>query len=129
MPVFGGRGTSAQTPSASETPEEQRFSNQGNRAKCSWSAVGDVHALDPELMDWARANDHIILTHDLDFGTLLAQTRASRPSVVTVRADDPGPVAIGNQVLGAIQQHATDLGSGALVMVDVSRSRVRVLPI
>ena len=34
MPVFGGRGTSAQTPSASKTPEEQRFSNQGNRAKC-----------------------------------------------------------------------------------------------
>jgi predicted nuclease of predicted toxin-antitoxin system len=91
--------------------------------------VGDVHALDSELMDWARTNDHIILTHDLDFGTLLTQTRASRPSVVTIRAQDPTSTAIGNQVLAAIQQHATELAAGALVMVDVSRSRVRVLPI
>ena len=94
-----------------------------------WSAVGDARALDSELMEWARTNDHIILTHDLDFGTLLAQTRASRPSVVTIRADDPTPAAIGNHVLAAIHQHATELAAGALVMVDVSRSRVRVLPI
>lgn len=94
-----------------------------------WSVVGDIRALDPELMDWARANDHLILTHDLDFGTLLAQTRASRPSVVTIRADDPTPTAIGNQVLAAIQQHATELAAGALVMVDANRSRVRILPI
>lgn len=56
-----------------------------------WSAVGDARALDSELMEWARTNDHVILTHDLDFGTLLAQTRASRPSVVTIRSDDPPP--------------------------------------
>ena len=94
-----------------------------------WSAVGNALALDSDLMDWARTNDHLILTHDLDFGTLLAQTRTSRPSVVTIRADDPTPTAIGNQVLAAIQQHATELAAGALVMVDVARSRVRVLPI
>jgi predicted nuclease of predicted toxin-antitoxin system len=94
-----------------------------------WSAVGDVRALDSELMDWARANDRIVLTHDLDFGTLLAQTRVSRPSVVTIRAGDPSPAAIGNEVLAAIQQHGTELAAGALVMVDTKRSRVRVLPI
>jgi predicted nuclease of predicted toxin-antitoxin system len=94
-----------------------------------WSTVGDPRAIDSDLMDWARTNDHIILTHDLDFGTLLAQTRASRPSVITIRADDPTPATIGNHILTAIQQHATELAAGALVMVDVSRSRVRVLPI
>lgn len=98
-------------------------------AAVHWSTVGDIRALDPELMDWARTHDHIILTHDLDFGTLLAQTRASRPSVVTIRADDPSPAAIGNEVLAAIQQHAAELTAGALVMVDLNRSRVRVLPI
>ena len=94
-----------------------------------WSAVGDPRAIDSELMDWARANDHLVLTHDLDFGTLLAQSHASRPSVITIRADDPTPPAIGSQILDAIQQHSGELASGALVMVDVSRSRVRVLPI
>jgi predicted nuclease of predicted toxin-antitoxin system len=94
-----------------------------------WSTAGAPTALDSDLMDWARTNDHVILTHDLDFGTLLAQTRASRPSVVTIRAQDPTPTAIGTQVLAAIQQYATELAAGALVMVDVNRSRVRVLPI
>jgi predicted nuclease of predicted toxin-antitoxin system len=94
-----------------------------------WSAVGDIHALDPELMEWARTNDHLLLTHDLDFGTLLAQTQTSRPSVVIVRAADPSVATVGNQVLDAIRQHATELAAGALVVVDVSRSRVRILPI
>lgn len=94
-----------------------------------WSAVGDPRALDSELMDWARDNGHFILTHDLDFGTLLAQTRAPQPSVVIIRADDPRPAAVENQVLEAIRQHAAELTSGALVIVDVIRSRVRILPI
>jgi predicted nuclease of predicted toxin-antitoxin system len=54
-----------------------------------WSTVGDPRALDPELMDWALANGHIILTHDLDFGELLAQSSATGPRVVIVRAADP----------------------------------------
>ncbi|MCI0703564.1 MAG: DUF5615 family PIN-like protein [Planctomycetia bacterium] len=94
-----------------------------------WSAVGDIHALDPELMEWARNNNHLLLTHDLDFGTLLAQTHASKPSVVIIRADDPSAATVGNQVLDAICQHATDLAAGALVIVDTRRSRVRILPI
>lgn len=94
-----------------------------------WSAVGDIHALDPELMEWARTNAHLVLTHDLDSGTILAQTHASQPSVVIVRADDPRPAAIGNQVTAAIQQHAAPLTAGALVVVDTQRSRVRILPI
>ncbi len=94
-----------------------------------WSAVGDVRALDPELVEWARNNEHLVLTHDLNFGTILAQTHASRPSVIIIRADDPNATGVRNQVLGAIQQYATELTSGALVVVDPLRSRVRILPI
>ncbi len=94
-----------------------------------WSAVGDPRALDPELVQWARDNSHIILTHDLDFGTILAQTHASRPSVVIIRADDPNSATVQNRVLHTIQQHATEFSTGALVIVDVQRSRVRLLPI
>jgi predicted nuclease of predicted toxin-antitoxin system len=94
-----------------------------------WSTVGDPRALDPELMDWARANAHIMLTHDLDFGELLAQSSATGPSVVIVRAADPDPANVGTQVLAALEQHAAELVAGALVSVDVRRSRVRVLPI
>ena len=50
-----------------------------------WSGVGDPRAKDYVVMAWAREHRHVVFTHDLDFGTLLALTRASGPSVVQVR--------------------------------------------
>ncbi len=52
-------------------------------------------------MDYARANDYIVLTHDLDFGTILAATRGTGPSVVQIRNQDVSPDIIGVQVLSA----------------------------
>ena len=37
-----------------------------------WSTVDDVMAGDGEIMDWAAANRCVVLTDDLDFGTMLA---------------------------------------------------------
>jgi len=50
-----------------------------------WSAVGKFDAPDNIIMDWARKYDHIVFTHDLDFGTALALTKAEKPSVMQVR--------------------------------------------
>jgi predicted nuclease of predicted toxin-antitoxin system len=47
-----------------------------------WSAVGDGRATDAIVMAWARANGRVVVTHDLDFGALLAATGAEGPSVV-----------------------------------------------
>lgn len=94
-----------------------------------WSTVGDIYALDPELMDWARTNNYIILTHDLDFGTILAQTHATGPSVALIRAQDPTPTLVGTAVLAALQQCESDLLTGALVVIDPGHHRVRILPI
>jgi len=41
-----------------------------------WSTIGDRHAKDSVIMDWARSHEHVIFTHDLDFSLLLAVTRA-----------------------------------------------------
>jgi len=94
-----------------------------------WSAVGDVRASDRTLMDWALSNDHVILTHDLDFSTLLALTHRTGPSVIQIRARDVTPDAIAPLLLKALSQHADDLASGALVVVDEVGNRVRILPI
>jgi predicted nuclease of predicted toxin-antitoxin system len=51
-----------------------------------WSTVGDPRAKDRTVMAWARENGRVVFTHDLDFGTLLALTRETGPSVVQVRA-------------------------------------------
>jgi predicted nuclease of predicted toxin-antitoxin system len=80
-------------------------------------------------MDWAVANGYMVFTHDLDFGTVLALTHATGPSVLQVRAQDVLPDHLEGIVIAALRQHDGDLAAGALVVVDESRSRVRVLPI
>jgi predicted nuclease of predicted toxin-antitoxin system len=94
-----------------------------------WSTVGDPRATDRTIMDWALANGHIVFTHDLDFGTMLALTHAAGPSVLQVRAQDVLPDHLEGVVIAALRQHDADLAAGALVVVDESKCRVRVLPL
>ena len=94
-----------------------------------WSTVGHPTAGDQAIMDWAAENGFVIFTHDLDFGTMLALTHTRSPSVLQVRARDVLPDHLGSLVVAALKQHRDDLSSGALVVVDESRNRVRVLPI
>ncbi|GIW97270.1 MAG: hypothetical protein KatS3mg111_0603 [Pirellulaceae bacterium] len=98
-------------------------------ATTHWSTVGDPRAMDRTIMNWAEANGHVVFTHDLDFGTLLALTHKTGPSVLQVRGEDVLPDHMGNLVIAAIRQHETELQSGALVVVEESKNRVRVLPI
>jgi len=94
-----------------------------------WSTAGDPRAKDRTIMDWAEANGYVVFTHDLDFGTILALTHKAGPSVVQVRGDDVLPDHMGNMVVAAIRQQETDLESGALVVIEAGRNRVRILPI
>lgn len=95
-----------------------------------WSAVGDPRAPDRELLAWAAANGHVLFTHDLDFGALLALTSATGPSVLQVRgALDLLPDAIGGRVVATMRAYEAELVRGALVTLDGPAERVRVLPI
>ena len=94
-----------------------------------WSSLGEPGASDEAIMDWARDHEYVVFTHDLDFGTMLALSHETGPSVLQVRTEDTLPDYLEGPVVAAINQHEADLSSGALVVVDESRSRVRVLPI
>ncbi len=94
-----------------------------------WSDVGDPGASDRDVMGWAVAHQYVVFTHDLDFGAMLALTHAVGPSVLQIRAGNILPDDLEGSVIAALTQHEADLSSGALVVVDQSRSRVRVLPI
>ena len=94
-----------------------------------WSDVGDPKADDRAVMDWAAARQYVVFTHDLDFGAMLALTHDTGPSVLQVRAGNVLPDYLESAVIAALTQHEADLASGALVVVDTDRSRVRVLPI
>jgi len=94
-----------------------------------WSEVGDPRARDAEIMEWARRNGHVVFTHDLDFGTLLALTEAAAPSVIQVRTQDVMPAALGMMIAGLLRIHEDALAAGALIVVDEARAMVRVLPL
>ena len=93
-----------------------------------WSHVGDPRADDATLMAWARENGHIVFTHDLDFGTILALTHASGPSVIQVRTQDVMPPALEDRMVAMLQRYEAELTAGALLVVDESKARVRILP-
>lgn len=94
-----------------------------------WSAVGSPRAPDEVVMSWARARGHVVLTHDLDFGALLALAGLTGPSVVMVRAQDVMPDALGVRVLAVLRTHGKEIEQGALVVLDDANARVRVLPV
>ena len=94
-----------------------------------WSSIGAADAEDGALMAWASAHGHAVFTHDLDFGTALALTHAAGPSVIQVRGRRVLPEQIGTVVLAALRQYEMQLLAGALIVVEESRSRVRILPL
>jgi predicted nuclease of predicted toxin-antitoxin system len=104
------------------------FANNGIEAK-HWSNIGDKSAMDEVIMQWALNNNYIVFTNDLDFGSLLAVTQAQFPSVIQVRAQDLLPQNLEKIVMNALKQFELELESGALVTIDISRSKVRILPI
>jgi predicted nuclease of predicted toxin-antitoxin system len=111
------------------SPEWVPFPEQAGFASAHWSQVGDPRASDAELMAWARTHCHVVFTHDMDFGALLAATRATGPSVLQVRVKDTMPSSVGADVVRVLHFRREALEQGALVTIDKIHSRVRVLPI
>jgi predicted nuclease of predicted toxin-antitoxin system len=94
-----------------------------------WSTVGDPRATDQAILEWARKNGYWIITNDLDFGAILASTKAKCPSVIQVRTQDVSPKHLKPILLLVLQEYRIHLKDGALVTFDEARSRVRVLPL
>ena len=94
-----------------------------------WSNIGAANASDTEIMAYAKANRLIVLTQDLDFSAILAATNGELPSVVQIRGSEVSFEVIGNQVVAALIQMTAELESGALLSIDPTRTRMRLLPL
>lgn len=94
-----------------------------------WQQVGASSAPDEEVLDWCIAHGHILFTHDLDFGAILAASKGRNPSVVQLRAENVLPEAMLQHVMDALRQVGKDLEQGALVTIEPARHRVRLLPL
>jgi predicted nuclease of predicted toxin-antitoxin system len=94
-----------------------------------WSQLGAPNANDPEIMVYAKTNGLVVLTNDLDFGSILAATGGDAPSVIQIRADDCRVESIGDMVIRSIVQSQDQLATGALVTIETSKLRITSLPI
>ena len=101
----------------------------GGHESIHWSKVGASNAPDREIMEWARTNNHVVFTHDLDFGAILAATDANSPSVFQIRTQDISPKTLSGIVLSSLKQFEERLNEGALVSVNEKQARARLLPL
>jgi predicted nuclease of predicted toxin-antitoxin system len=94
-----------------------------------WSTVGDGDAPDRTLMQWARKDERVVFTHDLDFSALLASTQASKPSIVQLRTDNIFPGHRSRLVVRVLRRFESELREGAILSVDPDQARIRYLPL
>ena len=94
-----------------------------------WPSVGAASAPDSAILNFASEHGYIVFTHDLDFGMLLAASKAAAPSIFQVRTKDVLPSAIGSIVLSSIRTAETYFEAGAIVTLDEARARIRILPL
>src|SRR5437764_15251151 len=111
------------------TPEWVAFFSENTIEAQHWSQVGHPKAPDPEIMAFARDQGYVVFTHDLDFGHLLAATNARGPSVIQVRTQNPTPAAVGELLVSALRDLQKQLERGALVTIEPSTMRSRILPL
>ena len=102
--------------------------NAGYKA-VHWSKVGKYDALDSEIFDYAVEHDYIVFTHDLDFGIMLALTKASKPSVIQVRTQNMYTKRFTSEILTVLKKFKKELLKGSLLTIDENKSRIKILPI
>ena len=94
-----------------------------------WTERGEPSAPDLSIAEAASEQNAVVITHDLDFGALLAGNARRRPSVIQIRADDLSVERLLLRILAACAEFGAELDAGALLSLDVENTRVRMLPI
>lgn len=91
--------------------------------------VGMKRALDVEIVTKAKNENRIVLTCDLDFGDILAAAGDDKPSVIIFRLEDETPAHMNIRLSQVLKESSNALLEGAIVIVEESRHRVRILPV
>ncbi len=84
---------------------------------------------DDEILVKACAEERILLTVDLDFGYLLAVSKATLPSVILFRLGNESYQIINERLVEVLARFESDLATGAIISVSDRDFRVRQLPI
>ena len=92
--------------------------------------LGMAEADDEQIFQWCAANDHVVVSADTDFGTLLAQRQEIKPSVLLLRRISQRRPEVQTRILLAnLPALVEPLETGSIVVIEENRIRVRRLPI
>ena len=84
---------------------------------------------DEQIIAKALSEGRTILTHDLDFGRIVALSQEGLPSVITFRLNDMRASAVNRYLDAILTSLAHEIEAGALVSVNEQSIRVRKLPV
>ncbi|NES00317.1 MAG: hypothetical protein F6J86_42135 [Symploca sp. SIO1B1] len=84
---------------------------------------------DPEIMEFARREERVIVTQDLDFSTLLALGGYNQPSLITLRLSASDPDTVNQKLIKVLPGVEELLEEGCAVTIQDTNVRIRKLPI
>lgn len=88
-----------------------------------------VPTSDIEIINFARQENRIIITYDLDFSMLVALSGNNQPSLITLRIYSTNPITITQKILEIIPQIEAELQAGCAITISDDNLRIRQLPI
>jgi predicted nuclease of predicted toxin-antitoxin system len=84
---------------------------------------------DPEIMKKAVDEQRVLVTFDLDFARLIALQRVAWPSVILLRLTQFTTDQVNRRLEDVVQRYTAELESGAILVLDDDRVRIRALPL
>ena len=111
------------------SPKTVEFLRRGGHDAIHVRELAMQRAADRLLAEKARTDNRILLTFDLDFGAILALGVVDRPSAVIFRLADETADSVNRRLEAVLSEQAKALESGALILVEDARYRIRLLPI
>ena len=111
------------------SPKTVEFLKQLGHEATHVRTLGMQRAPDAQVIALARTDGSVFLSFDLDFGDLLALGVTDKPSVILFRLADERAESVNRRLSTVLSEQVTELESGALILVQDTRYRVRKLPI
>jgi predicted nuclease of predicted toxin-antitoxin system len=84
---------------------------------------------DKEIIHLAHQERAVIITQDLDFSAIVAQSGLNSPSVISLRVANAKPVIITRILISVLPLIETELCEGAIVSIDEKEYRIKKLPV
>lgn len=93
------------------------------------SEVLPANAPDINILEFARIENWVVLTQDLDFSMLVALSKYSQPSLITLRLSSAKPDIVTQKLLEVLPQIEEALQEGSAITIQDESIRIRKLPV